>query len=403
MTDQSTGQPLSGVRVLDIATFLAGPFCGTIMGDFGADVIKVEQPKTGDPLRGFGTPTEVGDTFAWLSEARNKRCMTLDLRQPDGAALFRKMVAEIDVVIENFRPGTMEKWGFGWEALRAINPKLVMLRISAYGQTGPMREKPGFARIAHAFGGLSYLAGEPGRQPVVPGSTSLADYMSGVWGCVGVMMALRQAERTGQGQVVDIGLYESVFRLLDEIVPVYAKLGVVRERMGADVPAVVPHGHWCTQDGRWVALACSSDKMFDRLAQAMERPELAGEGPYGTTARRVAGRDGVNAVVAAWVGGLDYTALMAICDSFGVPCGPINSIADIFTEPQFAARGNMLHVNDPRVGPVVLPAGVPTLSETPPVLRHTGRALGADTDDILRGLFGLDATEIDHLRAVGAI
>ena len=403
MTEQSTGQPLSGVRVLDIATFVAGPFCGTIMGDFGADVIKVEQPKTGDPLRGFGTPTEAGDTFAWLSEARNKRCMTLDLRQPDGAALFRKMVAEADVVIENFRPGTMEKWGFGWEALRAINPKLVMLRISAYGQTGPMREKPGFARIAHAFGGLSYLAGEPGRPPVVPGSTSLADYMSGVWGCVGVMMALRQAERTGQGQVVDIGLYESVFRLLDEIVPVYAKLGVVRERMGADVPAVVPHGHWCTQDGRWVALACSSDKMFDRLAQAMGRPELAGEGPYGTTARRVAGREGVNAVVAAWVGGLDYTALMAICDAYGVPCGPINSIADIFAEPQFEARGNMLHVDDPRVGPVVLPAGVPTLSETPPVLRHTGRALGADTDDILRGLLGLDATEIDHLRAVGAI
>ncbi|RYY14770.1 MAG: CoA transferase, partial [Alphaproteobacteria bacterium] len=239
--------------------------------------------------------------------------------------------------------------------------------------------------------------------PVVPGSTSLADYMSGVWGCVGVMMALRQAERSGQGQVVDIGLYESVFRLLDEIVPVYARLGVVRERMGADVPAVVPHGHWCTGDGRWVALACSSDKMFDRLAQAMERPELAGDGPYGTTARRVAARDGVNAVVAAWVGGLDYAALMAACDAFGVPCGPINSIADIFAEPQFEARGNMLHVDDPRVGPVVLPAGVPTLSETPPVLRHTGRALGADTDSILGGLLGLDAAEIDHLRAVGAI
>ncbi len=400
---EPTGQPLSGVRVLDIATFLAGPFCGTIMGDFGADVIKIEQPKTGDPLRGFGTPTKAGDTFAWLSEARNKRCMTLDLRKPDGAALFRTMVAGADVVIENFRPGTMEKWGFGWEALRAINPKLVMLRISAYGQTGPMREKPGFARIAHAFGGLSYLAGEPGRPPVVPGSTSLADYMSGVWGCVGVMMALRQAERTGLGQVVDIGLYESVFRLLDEIVPVYANLGVVRERMGADVPAVVPHGHWCTQDGRWVALACSSDKMFDRLAQAMDRPELAGDGPYGTTARRVAGREGVNAVVAAWVGGLDFATLMTTCDVFGVPCGPINSIADIFAEPQFEARGNLLHVDDPRIGPVVLPAGVPTLSETPPVLRHTGRALGADTDDILSRDLGLDQAEIDHLRALGAI
>ncbi len=404
MTDTPPGsQPLSGIRVLDIATFLAGPFCGTIMGDFGAEVIKVEHPKIGDPLRGFGTPTVAGDTYAWLSEARNKRCITLDLRSPDGADLFRRLVAESDVVIENFRPGTMEKWGFGWDELRALNPKLVMLRISAYGQTGPLREKPGFARIAHAFSGLSYLAGEPGRPPVVPGSTSLADYMSGVWGCVGVMMALRQAERTGEGQVVDIGLYESIFRLLDEIVPVYASLGVVRERMGADVPAVVPHGHWCTADGRWVALACSSDKMFERLAVAVGRPELAGDGPYGTTARRVAARDGVNALVAGWVGSLSFDALMAECDRFGVPCGPINSIADIFAEPQFEARGNMLHVDDPRIGPVVLPAGVPTLSATPPRLRHTGRALGADTEEVLRDLLGLAPDEIAALRARAAI
>ncbi|TPG59727.1 CoA transferase [Roseomonas nepalensis] len=396
-------QPLTGVRVLDIATFLAGPFCGTIMGDFGADVIKVEQPGSGDPLRGFGTPTECGDTFAWLSEARNKRCMTLDLRSPEGAAVFRRLVAEADVLIENFRPGTMEKWGFGWEALSAINPKLVMLRISAYGQTGPMREKPGFARIAHGFAGLSYLAGEPGRPPVVPGSTSLADYMSGVWGCVGVMMALRQAESTGRGQVVDIGLYESIFRMLDEIAPVYAAHGTVRERMGADVPAVVPHGHWCTRDGRWIALACSSDKMFERLAVAMGRPELAGAGPFGRTAQRVAGREAVNALVAEWVGAQDYEGLIAACDRHGVPCGPINSIADIFEDPQFRARGNMLDVEDPRIGRVVLPAGVPALSETPPALRHTGRALGADTDAILRDLLRLEEAEIAALRAAGAV
>ncbi len=396
-------QPLSGVRVLDIATFLAGPFCATIMGDFGADVIKVEHPKAGDPLRGFGTPTDCGDTFAWLSEARNKRCMTLDLRAPDGAVIFRRMIAEADVLVENFRPGTMEKWGFGWDVLRAINPRLVMLRISAYGQTGPLRGKPGFARIAHGFSGLSYLAGEPGRPPVVPGSTSLADYMSGVWGCVGVMMALRQVAQTGEGQVVDIGLYESIFRMLDEIAPVYAKHGTVRERMGADVPAVVPHGHWCTRDDRWVALACSSDKMFERFATAIGRPELANDGPYGTTKRRVAARDAVNALVAEWVGGLDYTALMAECDTFGVPCGPINSIADIFEEPQFKARGNMVVVDDPRIGSVTLPAGVPMMSATPPQLRHTGRTMGADTDEVLRSMLGLDAAAIAGLRSSGAI
>jgi crotonobetainyl-CoA:carnitine CoA-transferase CaiB-like acyl-CoA transferase len=389
--------------VLDIATFLAGPFCGTIMGDFGADVVKIEHPKMGDPLRGFGTPTECGDTFAWLSEARNKRCITLDLRAQQGAAMFRELVAQSDVVIENFRPGTLEKWGLGWEVLRKINPKLVLLRISAYGQTGPMREKPGFARIAHGFSGLSYLAGEPGRAPVVPGSTSLADYMSGVWGCVGVMMALRLAESTGVGQVVDIGLYESIFRMLDEIASVYAHTGHVRERMGADVPAVVPHGHWVTRDGKWIALACSSDKMFERLMQAIGTPSLAGSGRLGTTAARIANRAEVNGLVTDWVGSLDFTQLMAECDQFGVPCGPIMSIAEIFEDPQYKARGNMQTIQDPRIGEVVLAAGVPMMSETPPVLRHTGRALGADTDEVLRTLLGVSATDLERLHAASVI
>jgi crotonobetainyl-CoA:carnitine CoA-transferase CaiB-like acyl-CoA transferase len=404
MTDQPNGtRPLSGVRVLDIATFLAGPFCGTIMGDFGAEVVKIEHPKMGDPLRGFGTPTSCGDTFAWLSESRNKSCVTLDLRAPEGAAIFRDLVAKSDVVIENFRPGTLEKWGLGWETLREINPKLVMLRISAYGQNGPLRDKPGFARIAHGFSGLSYLAGEPGRPPVTPGSTSLADYMSGVWGCVGVMMALRHAERTGVGQVVDIGLYESIFRMLDEIASVYAANGYVRERMGPDVPTVVPHGHWQTWNGRWVALACSSDKMFGRLAEAIGKPELGGPGRLGRTAARLANRAEVNQLVTDWVGGLDYEELMAECDRFGVPCGPINSIADIFEEPQYKARGNIVTVQDPRVGEVVLPAGVPTLSETPPLLRHTGRGKGADTDEVLRSLLGLSGADLERLHAAGVV
>jgi crotonobetainyl-CoA:carnitine CoA-transferase CaiB-like acyl-CoA transferase len=398
-----TTQPLSGVRVLDIATFLAGPFCGTIMSDFGAEVIKIEHPKMGDPLRGFGTPTECGDTLAWLSESRNKKCVTLDLRASEGAEIFRELVAKADVVIENFRPGTLEKWGLGWEVLQEINPRLVMLRISAYGQTGPMRDKPGFARIAHGFSGLSYLAGEPGRPPVVPGSTSLADYMSGVWGAVGVMMALRHAEHTGRGQVVDIGLYESIFRMLDEIAAVYARTGHVRERMGADVPAVVPHGHWQTKDGRWIALACSSDKMFARLADAVGRPGLAAADVFGTTKLRVAGRAAVNAIVDEWVGGMNFVELMAECDRFGVPCGPIMSIAEIFEDPHYKARGNMTTVDDPRIGEIVVPTGIPTMSETPPVLRHTGRAMGADTDAVLEELLGLSGAAIERLRAARVV
>ena len=255
--------PLEGIRVLDIATFVAAPFCGTIMAEFGAEVIKIEQPGEGDSLRRFGTMTDSGDTLVWLSEARNKKSVTLDLRTPEGAAMFRQLVAKADVVLENFRPGTMEKWGLGYAALAEINPRLVMLQVSAYGQTGPLRDKPGFARIAHAFSGLAYLAGEPGRPPVVPGSTSLADYMSGLFGAVGVLMALRHAERTGEGQSIDIALYESIFRVLDELAPAYDKFGYQRERMGPDTVNVVPHSHYETRDGAECDLAQNEPSPFD--------------------------------------------------------------------------------------------------------------------------------------------
>ena len=215
-TDLAQLPALSGLRVLDIATFVAAPFCGTILADFGAEVIKIEQPKTGDALRQFGTITECGDSLVWLSEARNKKTITLDLRTPDGAVLFKQLVAKSDVVLENFRPGTLEKWGLGFEELSKINPRLVLLRISAYGQTGPKRGEPGFARIAHAFAGLSWLSGEADGPPVVPGSTSMADYVSGMWGAIGVLTALRARDVSGKGQSIDIGLYESIFRLLDE-------------------------------------------------------------------------------------------------------------------------------------------------------------------------------------------
>lgn len=399
----SKAQPMAGVKVLDIATFLAAPFAGTIMADFGATVLKIEHPKLGDPMRAFGTRTECGDTLAWLSEARNKQCMTLDLRHPDGAALFRRLVAQSDVLLENFRPGTLEKWGLGPDDLRRLNPRLVVLRVSAYGQTGPKRGLPGFARVAHGFGGLSYLAGEADGPPVVPGSTSLADYLSGIWGALGVLMALRVAERTGQGQDVDIGLYESIFRLLDETAPAYAYNGFVRERMGADVPTVVPHGHWQTGDARWVAIACTSDKIFARLAEAMGKPELTAPDRFATTAQRIAGRAEVNALVADWAAGMTMQQLGEACDAVEVPWGPINSIADIFADEHIAARGNLLRILDERAGELVLPAPVPRLTETPATLRHAGRARGADTDAVLGEWLGMALTDIAELRRKGAL
>lgn len=389
---------LKGIRVLDLATFVAAPFCGTILGDFGAEVIKVEQPGEGDSLRRFGTPTECGDTLVWLSESRNKKSVTLDLRLPEGAEMLRRLATKADVILENFRPGTLEKWGLGYEQLSAENPGLVMLRVSAYGQNGPKRNGPGFARIAHAFSGLTFLAGEPGRVPVVPGSTSLADYISGIWGAVGVLRALRGRDATGRGQVVDIGLYESVFRLLDEIAPAYAKYGTVRQRMGADTVNVVPHSHYQTASGDWAAIACTSDKMFGRLATLMGRPELATSTDTATSQARAARRDEVNGIVAAWVGSMDLQTLLSRCQAGGVPCGPVYSLEDIFKDEQFKARENLMHVEDARVGELTIPAAMPRLSDTPAAFRHTGPALGEHTEDVFQELLGLSPQALSFLR-----
>ena len=392
---------LAGIRVLDVATFVAAPFCGTILADFGAEVIKIEQPKAGDSLRQFGTVTECGDTLVWLSEARNKKTITLDLRKTQGAELFKKLVAQSDVVLENFRPGTLEKWGIGFDALSEINPGLVMLRISAYGQTGPRRGEPGFARIAHAFSGLAWLAGEADGPPVVPGSTSMADYASGMWGAIGVLTALRARDKSGRGQSIDIGLYESVFRLLDEIAPAYAKYGTVRSRMGADTVNVVPHSHYRTASGEWVALACTSDKMFERLAAVMGKPELVER--YPTSAIRVENRDRVNALVAEWMQTHTLAEVVEKTRNGGVPCAQIYSIKEIFEEPQYRARENLLHVDDPRVGELVLPAPLPKMSRTPPTFRHAGRALGADNESVYRELLGMTDDDLRSCVESGVI
>lgn len=390
---------LEGVRVLDIATFVAAPFCGTVMAEFGAEVIKIEQPGEGDSLRRFGTMTDTGDSLVWLSEARNKKSVTLDLRTPDGADLFRQLVAQSDVVLENFRPGTMEKWGLGYADLAKINPRLVMLQVSAYGQTGPLKSKPGFARIAHAFSGLAYLAGEPGRPPVVPGSTSLADYMSGLFGAVGVLIALRHADRTGEGQAIDVGLYESIFRVLDELAPAYQRFGYQRERMGPDTINVVPHSHYETRDGNWIALACSNERMWARLCNAMDRPDLIYDERYSTTPRRAERRAEVNGIVAQWVGSLDVETVLARCEANEAPVSKLMSISDIFENEQYRERGNLHALDDPRAGRLIVPAPVPRLSRTPSEVRSAGPALGASNQEYFGDLLGLDPARLADLKA----
>jgi succinyl-CoA:(S)-malate CoA-transferase subunit A len=391
--------PLSGLRVIDVGTFLAGPYAASILGEFGAEVLKVEYPIGGDPMRRFGTPTKRSDaTLAWLSEARNKKSVTIDLRRPKGVELFLKLVARSDVVVENFRPGTLEAWGLGWEVLSAANPGLVMLRVSGYGQTGPYRRRPGFSHIAHAIGGLSYLAGFPGETPVVPGTAPLGDYMSSLYGVIGVMLALRHKAKTGLGQVIDVGIYEAVFRQLDELAPAYGLFGTIREREGSGSFVAVPHGHFRTREGSWVAIACTTDRMFERLAEAMERPELASSSLYGEQRKRLAARNEVNKLVTEWALSLTRDELLQRCLAKEVPVGKLNSIADIFQDEHFRARGNLATVEEDGVGKVVVPNVIPTLSETPGRIANLGPPLGDATYEVMRELLELSAAEIAALR-----
>ncbi|MDA8043628.1 MAG: CoA transferase [Actinomycetota bacterium] len=394
-------QALDGIRVLDLGTYIAGPYCATVLGEFGADVIKVERPGAGDHLRRFGTETDCGDTLVWLSESRNKRSITIDLSREAGRDLLRRLIATADVVVENFRPGVLERWDLGYEQMSAINAGVILLRVSAYGQTGPNRDLPGFARIAHAFSGLAYLAGEPGGTPVTPGSTSLADYVTGLYGALGVMLALRARDATGVGQCVDLALYETIFRMLDELAPAFEHFGMVRERMGADTVNVVPHSHYRTKDDHWIAIACSNDDMFARLSRVMGRPELSGPDRYGPKVARLAARDRVNEVVAEWVGAHTRDEVLASCRAGEVPAGPLYSIDEIFEDPQYRHRGNIVR-EESRVGPLAVPGPLPTLSGTPGRINWLGPGLGAHTDEVLGGL-GLSSEEICALRSEGVV
>jgi crotonobetainyl-CoA:carnitine CoA-transferase CaiB-like acyl-CoA transferase len=396
-------RPLQGVRVLDLSSYISGPFSTALLAEFGAEVIKLELPKVGDPFRRFGTPTKGSDSLIFLSEQRNKKSVTLDLRTPEGAAIVKRLVPKMDVVVENFQVGTLERWGLGYETLKALNPRLVMLRITGYGQTGPYRDRPGFGRIANAFGGLAFLAGYPDRPPVTPGSATIPDYLSGIFGAYGVLLALRALDMSGEGQVIDIGLYETVFRILDEVASVYHYTGRVRQRMGPATTNAVPHSHYPTKDGRCIAIACTTDKIFERLAIATGHPEVAGGGKYTTFAQRAAARDEVDAFVTHWTTSLDRDQVLATCDAHQVPCGPVYGIDEIFEDPHYRARENIRIVDDPRVGAVAVPNVVPKLTRTPGGIDFLGPTLGQHNQEILGDLLGIGTEEQAALREKGVI
>ena len=396
---------LDGVSVLDLATFLAAPMCATLLGEFGAEVIKVEQPGVGDDLRRLGRPAAGGaPSYWWLVEARNKKSITCNLRDAEGQTLMRRLVARTHVVTENFRPGTLERWNLGWEDLARVNPTLVMVRISAFGQTGPRREQPGFGRIAAAVGGLSYVSGYPDRPPVTPGTPTVPDYLAGVFAAVGALAALRHAERTGHGQVVDVGLYEPVLRVLDDAIAVYGGTGVLRERIGSGTESATPHNHYRTRDGRWLAIACTNDRMFGRLLDAMDRADLRDDPRLATTRQRLAHRQLVDDLVATWVGGRDAEEVLAALARAEVPSSLVMSVRDLFEDAHVRARGNIISMATAVAGALAMPGVVPRLTLTPGEVHAPGPITpGQDNAEIYGERLGLDSADLARLRGRGII
>ena len=396
--------PLNGIRVLDASTFIAGPSCAALLAEFGAEVIKVEHPVGGDPLRQLGTDSgSDGRSLLWLNEGRNKRSVTLNLKSTRGAQMFRDMAAKADVVIENFRPDTMDGWGLSFERLQAANRGLIMLKVSGYGQDGPYRDLPGFARIAHAVSGLSHLTGEVDGAPLTPGSTSLADYMSGLYGVIGILLALRSRDETGRGQMIDVALYESVFRALDEIAPAYALKGTVRGRQGIHTVNACPHGHFQCKDRKWVAIACTNDKMFARLCDVIGRSDLATAACYQTVQSRIDDEDAVNQIVQDWTRAHTRDEVQRACNEGAVPCGAILTIEDIVADPQYAARKTLTDMMVEGVGALPFPSPLPRLSETPGQLKTLGPKLGEANADIYGELLGLSQSDLAVLRDEGVI
>jgi formyl-CoA transferase len=393
--------PLSGVRVVELGQLIAGPFCGQLLGDFGAEVIKVEPPGTGDVLRQWGRSDGAGDSVWWSVAARNKRSVTIDLRTPEGQQLVRDLVAHADILVENFRPGTLERWGLGWDDLSAVRPELIMVRVSGFGQTGPYATRAGYASIGEAMGGLRALTGYPDRPPTRVG-LSIGDTLTGMFGVLGALAALEVRRRTGRGQVVDAAIYESVLGVTESLVTEWQATGVVRHRTGPTLPGIAPSNVYPARDGQ-VLIAANQDSVFRRLVQVMDMPELASDPRFVDHQARGRNMTEIDGIIAGWAQRLGSADLLARLTEAGVPVGLVYEPKDMFDDPHFVARGAIAMVTDERRGELAMPAVVPKLSETPGEIRWTGRPLGADTDAVLTGLLGLTAEQLDELRSTGVI
>lgn len=397
--EQKQEQALAGVKILELGTLIAGPYASALLAQFGADVIKVEAPKGGDPLRNWRKLHE-GTSLWWYAQSRNKKSVTLDLKSPEAQEIIRQLVVEADIVVENFRPGTLEKWGIGWEQLSAINPKLIMLRVSGYGQTGPASQRPGFAAIAECMGGLRYVTGYQDRAPVRVG-VSLGDTLASLYGVVGVLMALHHLKANGgKGQFIDVALSEAVLAVMESLIPEYAMTGHIRERSGAALPGIVPSNTYLCGDGRYVVIAGNGDGIFKRLMGAIGREDLGNNPELEHNEGRVRHTEMLDNAIQEWAGRHDLEIILSTLDAASVPCGRIYTAEDIYNDAHFRARDMIQSFQLPDGQPIELPGIVPKLSATPGKTRWLGPELGEHTKEVLESI-GVTPEQLAKLREAG--
>lgn len=391
--------PLQDLKVIELGTLIAGPYCGRLLAEFGADVIKVETPGEGDPLRKWRKLHE-GNSLWWYAQARNKKSIAVNLRDSEGQAVVRRLAKDADIVVENFRPGTLEKWGLGYEDLARENPRLIMVRLSGFGQTGPYRDRPGFGAIGESMGGMRYLTGYPDRAPVRVG-ISIGDSLAAMFGAIGALMALHHRHTSGKGQVVDVALYEAVFAMMESMLPEYGMGGFVRERSGASLPGIVPSNTYPCRDGKYVVIGANADSIFKRMMRAIGRSDLADDPGLANNDGRVKRTAELDGVIGEWTARHDLDAVLEMLERAEVPSGRIYSIADIAADLHYQAR-RMIERHPLGDQEVLLPGMVPKLSATPGETRWIGPKLGEHTDEVL-GAAGYAGAEIAALRARGVI
>lgn len=394
---------LEGLRVLEMGQLIAGPSASRLLGEFGAEVIKVETPETGDPIRTWRV-VENGTSLWWYVQSRNKKSITINLREAEGQRLIRELVKEIDIIIENFRPGTMEKWGLGYEELKVINPRLIMIRVSGYGQDGPYRDKAGFGSIGEALGGLRYITGYPDRPPTRVG-ISIGDSLSALYSVIGALMAVhhRDVNGTGEGQVIDVALYESVFSMMESTLPEFDRAGVIRERTGSKSLGITPSNTYLCSDGKYVVIGANGDAIFKRLMNAMRRSDIAENPRFENNSKRSEHADFLDALIEEWTKSMPFDEVMAHLDEAKVPAGAIYSIEDIVNDPHYKARQMIQEVDVEELGILKMPGIVPKMSETPGTIEWAGPKLGQHTDEVLIEKIHLSEEQIKSLKEKGII